>query len=78
MRQHTRIDDRTTARPRASRRGTVVIADDGNAASIIVLDGHQQTATGSVFEHHGRSWMIRGSRRHSRVLVAEPLAIVEQ
>jgi hypothetical protein len=78
MRQHTRIDDRMTARPQGSHRKTVVIADDGRAAAVVVLDGHQPTDNGSVFQHLGRSWVIRGSRHDSRVLVAEPMARVEQ
>lgn len=76
--QHqTGIEKRTTARPQNEHRKTVVIADDGRAAALVVLDENQPASTGSCFEHGGRSWVIRGSRHHSRVLVAEPLAGVE-
>jgi hypothetical protein len=79
MHHQTEIEHRAlTTRHQAGRRKTVVITDDGRAATVVVLDEHQPTATGSIFEHLGRSWVIRGSRHGSRVLVAEPLARLQQ
>lgn len=78
MRHQTGIGHSTARRPYPQERKTIVIADDGNAASIVVLDGNQSPTTGCLIEHLGRSWVIRGQRHSSRVLVAEPLARVEQ
>ncbi|MEX1310870.1 MAG: hypothetical protein AB1Z65_10655 [Candidatus Sulfomarinibacteraceae bacterium] len=78
MHHQTEIEHRALTRPQTGRRKTVVIADDGRAAAVVVLDDHQPTTAGSVFEHLGRSWVIRGARHGSRVLVAEPLATLQQ
>ena len=79
MHHQTQIEHSAfTTRRQTGRRKTVVIADDGRAAAVVVLDDHQPTAAGSVFEHLGRSWVIRGSRHDSRVLVAEPISGPEQ
>jgi hypothetical protein len=55
-----------------SPRPKVVIADDGLAADIVILDPAQSAAVGSLFRHRGQSWVIRGRRQSSRVLVAAP------
>ena len=78
MQHQTGIEHGETVCSQPQNRRTVVIADDGSAASIVVLDESQPASTGSCFEHGGRSWVIRGSRHDSRVLVAEPLTRVEQ
>jgi hypothetical protein len=78
MHYQTEIEHNALDRPQTKGRGTIVIADDGRAAAVVVLDPHQPTASGSIFEHLGRSWVIRGSRHDSRVLVAEPLARLQQ
>lgn len=78
MRYQTGIEHDATIRVQPQHRKTVVITDDGNAAAVIVLDESQPATAGSCFEHGGRSWVIRGQRRSSRVLVAEPLARVRQ
>jgi len=78
MQHQVVIDDRTMARAQVRQRKTVVIADDGTAASIIVLDESQPATPGTLIEHLGRSWVVRGSRPGSRVLVAEPLERVKQ
>jgi len=78
MQYQTGIEVGATDRPQPRNRKTVVITDDGRAASLVVLDESQPASTGSCFEHDGRSWVIRGQRHSSRVLVAEPLARVKQ
>lgn len=78
MRYQTGIERGVTIRPRPQNRKTVVITDDGSAAAVVVLDESQPATTGSCFDHGGRSWVIRGQRHSSRVLVAEPLARVRQ
>lgn len=60
------------------RRKTIVIADDGGEAKLVLLDVTHPVGTGSCFDHAGRRWIIRGRRHHSRVLVAEPLAQMQQ
>ncbi len=74
MRHDSQTRPREVSVPRSARRKTVVIADDGGEVSLVLLDVTQPTAPGSLFDHQGRRWMIRGARHHSRVLVAEPLA----
>ena len=61
-----------------NRRKIVVIADDGGDASLVLLDAIHPAHAGSRFEHGGRTWIIRGQRHHSRVLVAEPLVGPQQ
>jgi len=67
-----------TGPPGLERRKTVVIADDGGEASVVVFDASHKAETGSEFDHAGRRWVIRGQRRHSRVFVAEPLGGMRQ
>ena len=64
--------------PKLDRRKTVVIADAGGRADVVVLDATHPVHAGSCFDHAGRRWIIRGQRHHSRVLVAEPLAETQQ
>ncbi len=78
MRHQTGIGHRTVPRPYPQERKTSVVADDGLSASIVVLTEPKSATVGSTFTHGGRSWVIQGRRRHSRVLVAEPLVRVEQ
>ncbi len=56
-----------------SPRKTAVITDDGNRVGLVLLDPGRPMAVGSRFDHQGRTWVIRGRRHPSRVLVAEPL-----
>ena len=70
-REHERRQPTTPGRPR------VVVADDGIAADVVILDTATATAVGSSFRHRNREWVIRGRRRHSRVLVAAPAESVE-
>jgi hypothetical protein len=63
--------------PNPDRPKTIVIADDGSHAAVVVLDT-AHPASGSCFDHGGRTWVIRGRRHHSRVLVAEPVNQMEQ
>lgn len=78
MRHQRQIESVHGALPRSTKRKTVVIADDGLHASVVLLDAADRGSEGSLFEHLGRQWVIRGHRHHSRVLVAEPVAGVQQ
>lgn len=78
MRQESQTRPREVSAPCSARRKTVVIADDGGEVSLVLLDVTQPTTPGSLFDHQGRRWMIRGARHHSRVLVAAPLATEQQ
>lgn len=60
--------------PGPNPRKTIVIADAGGRADVVVLDDSHPAYAGSCFDHAGRRWVIRGHRHHSRVLVAEPLS----
>lgn len=72
MRNHTDIDRRGATPPECTRRKTAVITDDGAEIALVLLDAAQPAIAGSRFSHRGRLWEICGSRRGSRVLVAEP------
>jgi hypothetical protein len=52
-------------------RPTVIIADRGDRAWLLVTDGH--LPLGARFVHHGLMWEIVGCRELSRALVAEPV-----
>ena len=56
----------------ARRRATVVIADAGNAAKVIVVETDLPLSLGSRFRHCGTHWRVVGRRPDSRVLVAQP------
>jgi hypothetical protein len=73
MRQQIEIGRSAAPRRRLDERRTVVVADDGVSASIAVLGEAHPASVGSVFEHAGREWQIRGRRRHSRVIMATPV-----
>lgn len=64
--------------PNPDHSKTVVIADAGGRAEVVLLDATHPVDAGSCFDHAGRRWVIRGQRHHSRVLVAEPLAEIQQ
>jgi hypothetical protein len=81
MRQHGQHEEtraHTTAPIGADRRKIAVIADDGNRVALVLLDACQPIAAGARFNHLGRTWVIRGHRHPSRVLVADPIATVRQ
>ena len=69
------IDDTAGEEPaiKPKRRRTVVITDGGDHVGLALLDPEVKAAAGSRFDHQGRTWVVRGCRHHSRVLVAEPL-----
>jgi hypothetical protein len=67
--RHTRASE--PARLRYSDRKTPVITDDGAEVALALLDIGHPTAAGATFVHRGRTWVIRGRRHGSRVLVAE-------
>ncbi len=56
----------------ARRRATVVIADAGTAASVIVVETDMPLSLGSCFRHGATWWRVIGRRHDSRVLVARP------
>ncbi len=78
MRNVQHIRSRGSRRPSPNRRKIVVIADNGGDASLVLLDATHPAHAGSHFEHGGQTWVIRGRRHHSRVLVAEPLTTIRQ
>lgn len=55
-------------------RETVVIADSGATAEVLVFSPDEQIAKGSEFHYRGTTWVITGARRDSGILVAEPSA----
>jgi len=78
MRQTKQILSPGARLPNPDRCKTVVIADAGGRAEVVLLNATHPVRPGSCFDHAGRRWIIRGQRHHSRVLVAEPLARAEQ
>jgi hypothetical protein len=56
------------------RRGTVIIADSGAEAEVLVFPPGQQVGRGVEFDYRGATWVITGVRRDSGVFVAEPAA----
>jgi hypothetical protein len=60
----------------AERRGraTVVIADSGADAEVLVFPPEEPVTKGAEFHYRGTTWVVTGSRRDSGVLVAEPTA----
>jgi hypothetical protein len=56
------------------RRPTVVIADSGTGAEVLVFPPGEAISVGTEFQHRGTTWVITGRRRDSRVLVAESAA----
>lgn len=60
----------------AAREGrvTVVIADSGASAEVLVFSSDERIAKGGEFRYHGTTWIITGARRDSGILVAEPSA----
>ena len=61
---------------RAAREGrvTVVIADSGATAEVLVFSPDEQIAKGGEFQYRGTTWIVTGARRDSGILVAEPSA----
>ncbi len=60
----------------AAREGreTVVIADSGSTAEVLVFSADEQIAQGGEFHYRGTTWVVTGARRDSGILVAEPSA----
>ena len=54
-------------------RATVVIADAGANATVVVVESHQPLSVGSRFSYQGVEWRITCRRPHSRAFVAEPI-----
>jgi hypothetical protein len=55
-------------------RETVVIADSGSKAEVLVFSSDEPIVKGAKFHYRGTTWEITGARRDSGVLVAEPAA----
>jgi len=53
-------------------RGTVVIADYGAEAEVLVFPPEQPVGCGVEFDYRGMTWVIVATHRDSGVLVAEP------
>ena len=60
----------------AAREGrvTVVIADSGASAEVLVFPAGESIGRGAEFHYGGTTWVITGARRDSGILVAEPAA----
>ena len=58
--------------PRRRTRATVVIADSGTEAEVLVFAAGEDVAAGSEFRYRGTLWVVTGARRDSGVMVAEP------
>jgi len=60
----------------AAREGrvTVVIADSGATAEVLVFSADEPIAKGGEFHYRGTTWVITSARRDSGILVAEPVA----
>jgi hypothetical protein len=57
---------------RRSRRPRVVILDEGDAASVEVLELPESVDVGGSFCHLGTRWRVTGLRTSSLVFIAEP------
>ncbi|MCW8983877.1 MAG: hypothetical protein OQK55_00930 [Thermoanaerobaculales bacterium] len=68
------MNDGSTWTATRERRETVVIADSGTMAEVLVFSPDEQIAKGAEFHYRGTTWIITGTRRDSGVLVAEPSA----
>jgi len=55
-------------------RETVVIADAGATAEVLLFSPDEQIAQGGKFRYRGTTWVVTGARRDSGILVAEPTA----
>ena len=55
-------------------RATVVIADSGTAAEVLVFPPGESLERGVRFRYRGTIWIITGAHRDSGLLVAEPSA----
>ena len=55
-------------------RVTVVIADSGAKAEVLVFSSDEPIARGGEFQYRGTTWIVTGTRRDSGILVAEPAA----
>jgi hypothetical protein len=55
-------------------RPTVVIADSGAQAEVLVFPPGEAIGRGTEFQYRGTTWIVTGRRRDSGVLVAEPAA----
>jgi len=64
-------NDHITGRGRG---GTVVIADSGSEAEVLVFPPGQLVRCGVEFDYRGTTWVVAAERRDSGVLVAEPVA----
>ena len=58
-----------------NRRGrtSVVIADSGTSASVVVFPSSANIAPGARFRYGDGLWMVTGERRDSGVFVATPI-----
>jgi hypothetical protein len=63
--------DHVTGRDRG---GTVVIADSGFEAEVLVFPAEQPVRRGVKFDYRGTTWVVTEERRDSGILVAERVA----
>jgi hypothetical protein len=56
-----------------TRRSTVVIADAGTSAELLLFSTDKRIRPGATFRHRGATWLVTERRRDSGILVAEPI-----
>ena len=56
-----------------ARRTNLVIADWGATAELLIFPADEPVGPGVEFQYGESIWVITGSRRDSRILVAEPV-----
>ena len=54
-------------------RTSVVIADSGTSARVVVFPSSVDIAPGARFRHGERLWVVTGKRRDSGIFVATPV-----
>jgi exopolysaccharide biosynthesis protein len=58
----------------SQHQGLMVIADSGNAASLVVVNDPPEVVIGARFQHLGMTWEIVRYRPSAKAYVAEPVS----
>jgi hypothetical protein len=70
------VPQSTASNPGELKRGgrtSVVIADSGTSASVVVFPSSVNVAPGARFRYGDGLWMVTGERRDSGIFVARPI-----
>ena len=65
---------RATSAPRSRAAPDLVIADWGPTAELLVFPAGEPVGRGAEFQYRGTIWVVTGSQRDSRIMVAEPIS----